>query len=214
MEKNTQAEKAELSEDIIAKAKKNKKALVWGIGAAVAVVIIACIWIFVAQAGSKKADELAGKADAEMVDSIAMGLYKEAAEAGYKSGNRARAEVAIRLYNEGKYQEAIDYLDDCKLGDNIAAAGVYALKGDCYVNLEKYNDALNCYENAVSKADKNPEVVPFVLIKEANVYRALKNYKDEAECYETIIEDYPSYVATTRTDVKKYYERALAESKK
>ncbi|MDE5631225.1 MAG: hypothetical protein K2I54_00190, partial [Muribaculaceae bacterium] len=108
------------------------------------------------------------------------------------------------------YEEALKYLDDASLDDEIAAAGVYTLQGDCHVNLDQLDQALKCYNKAISKADKNPEIVPFVLIKEANIYRAQEKYADEAKAYKTILDDYPTYVATTRVDIKKYYERALA----
>ncbi len=211
MEKKTPAtEQIEQAEDIVAKARANKKTLV-GVSVALVVVIAAVlVWLLVAQSGSRKADELIARADAAQNDSIALSLYADAAKAGYKSGNRAKAEMGIRLYREGKYEEALKYLDDASLDDEIAAAGVYTLQGDCHVNLDQLDQALKCYGKAISKADKNPEIVPFVLIKEANIYRAQEKYADEAKAYKTILDDYPTYVATTRVDIKKYYERALA----
>lgn len=211
MEKKTPAtEQIEQAEDIVAKARANKKTLV-GVSVALVVVIAAVlVWLLVAQSGSRKADELIARADAAQNDSIALSLYADAAKAGYKSGNRAKAEMGIRLYREGKYEEALKYLNDASLDDEIAAAGVYTLQGDCHVNLDQLDQALKCYNKAISKADKNPEIVPFVLIKEANIYRAQEKYADEAKAYKTIIDDYPTYVATTRVDIKKYYERALA----
>ncbi len=211
MEKKTPAtEQIEQAEDIVAKARANKKTLV-GVSVALVVIIAAVlVWLLVAQSGSRKADELIARADAAQNDSIALTLYADAAKAGYKSGNRAKAEMGIRLYREGKYEEALKYLDDASLDDEIAAAGVYTLQGDCHVNLDQYDQALKCYGKAISKADKNPEIVPFVLIKEANIYRAQGKFADEAKAYKTIIDDYPTYVATTRVDIKKYYERALA----
>ena len=211
MEKKTPAtEQIDQAEDIVAKARANKKTLV-GVSVALVVIIAAVlVWLLVAQSGSRKADELIARADAAQNDSIALTLYADAAKAGYKSGNRAKAEMGIRLYREGKYEEALKYLDDASLDDEIAAAGVYTLQGDCHVNLDQYDQALKCYGKAISKADKNPEIVPFVLIKEANIYRAQGKFADEAKAYKTIIDDYPTYVATTRVDIKKYYERALA----
>lgn len=207
---NPTAKQVEESEDIVAKARANKKTIIYGLITAFVILIGVMIWLLVSQAGSRKADELVAKADAAMVDSVATDLYAKAAQAGYKSGNRAAAEAGIRLYRDGKYEEAIKYLDDASLDDNIAAAGVYTLKGDCYVNLEQYDQAIKCYNKAISKADENPEIVPFVLIKEANIYRAQKNFAAEVKCYKTIIDEYPQYVLSTRTDIKKYYERAVA----
>lgn len=206
-------EQLEGTQGLLEKAKQNKKALI-----ACSVVLIACvvgalIWIMVAQSGSRKADEAIAKADAAANDSVATALYSEVAQMGYKSGNRAKAEMGIRLYRDGKYKEALEYLDDCTLDDKVAAPGVYALAGDCHVNLDEFDQALKCYSKAISKADKNPEIVPFILIKEANIYRAQGNYAAEAKAYKEIIDEYPSYVANTRFDIKKYYERALASQK-
>ena len=105
MEKmNPTPEQVEASEDIIAKARANKKTIVWCLVAGFVVIIGVLVWLMVAQAGSKKADELIAKADAAPADSVALALYADAAEAGYKSGNRAKAEMGIRLYREGKYE--------------------------------------------------------------------------------------------------------------
>lgn len=206
---NTPADEIQ-AEDLVAKARANKKTIV-GVSIAVCVVIIGVlVWLMVAQNGSRKADELAARADNAMNDSVALALYADAAKAGYKSGNRAAAEMGIRLYRDGKYEEALKYLDDASLDDEIAAPGVYSLKGDCYVNLDQYDKALGCYKKAIAKAGNNPEIVPFILVKEANIYRAQGKYADEAKAYKTILDEYPSYVATTRVDIKKYYERALA----
>lgn len=211
--KETLGQQIEQADDIVAKARANKKKVVAVAVVLVALIAMVLVWLMVAQSGSRKADELIARADLAQNDSVAMQLYAEAAKAGYKSGNRAKAEMGIRLYREGKYEEAVKYLDDASLDDNIAAAGVYSLKGDCYVNLDQLDKALDCYKKAVSKADENPEIVPFVLIKEANIYRAQEKYADEAKAYKTILDDYPSYVMSTRSDIRKYYERALASEK-
>ncbi len=205
----TQVEEAE---DIVAKAQANKKSIMWCSIAVLVIIIGILVWILIAQNGSRKADELVARADAAQNDSIALNLYADAAHAGYKSGNRAAAEMGIILYRNGKYEEAIKALDNASLDDDIAAAGVYALKGDCYVNLDNYDEALSCYKKAISKADENPEIVPFVLIKEANIYRAQGNFADEAKAYKEILDDYPVYAQSTQGNIEKFYQRALAQS--
>ena len=207
------AQEVDKSEEIIEKAKANKKTIIYCFTAIAVIVIAILAYLLIAQSGSRKADELIAKADAAQNDSIALALYAKAADAGYKSGNRAKAEMGIRLYRDGKYEEALRYLDDCSLDDNIAEAGVETLKGDCYVNLDKLDKALGAYKDAISDADKNPEIVPFVLIKMANIYRTQGNHQAEAKAYKEIIDQYPTYVSSTRIDIRKYYERALAASK-
>lgn len=195
---------------LMAKAKANKGKLVAALVFAIAVVVAAFAWFFINQSGNAKADKLAGKADIEANDSIALNLYKEAAEAGYKSGNRAKLEVAIRLYGDGDYEQALKYLEDASISDKIIAAGADCLKGDCLVNLERYDDAIKAYKEAIDDADENPDIVPFALIKLANIYRAQKNYKAEYEAYKTILDKYPSYqfAQGQQTDIRKYMERA------
>lgn len=168
-------------------------------------------WYYVAQRGSAEADRLVGRADVELNDSIAQELYAQAAQSGYRSGNRAKAEMGIRLYQQGNYQEAAEYLGECSLSDNIAAAGVRTLEGDCYVNMENYDKAISCYNKAISKADGNPELVPFILVKMAHVYRAQGNFAEEADAYRQIVEDYPRY-NTGNIDVRALYQRALRQA--
>lgn len=205
---------AQEAQDILTRAKANSK-LILGLSIFILVVIAAVlIWFFVAKSGSAKADEAIGRADVAQNDSVAMVLYKEAATHGYKSGNRAKIEVAIRLYQDGNYEEALSYLKDASADDHIVAAGVYTLMGDCYVNLNQLPEALKAYDKAVSKADKNPAIVPVILIKEANIYRSEKNYEDEYKALKTIIDEYPQFAQQSQTDIRKYYERAKAAAGK
>lgn len=201
------------TEDALAKAKKNKKALVVCSAIVGVLVVVALAWILISQTGSRKADAAVAKADAAALvnDSIASQLYAQAAEAGYKSGNRAKAEMGIRLYKQEKYAEALEYLNDCDLDDKVAEPGVYTLAGDCHVNLAQLDQALKCYDKAISAADNNPEIVPFILVKKANVYREQKNYAAEADALKEIIDNYPDYARST--PVKSLYERALAKQK-
>ncbi|MGM9846266.1 MAG: tetratricopeptide repeat protein [Muribaculaceae bacterium] len=179
------------------------------IAVALIVVIVAGLAVFfVRQNGSNNADELIAKADMEQNDSIALNLYKEAAQAGYASGNRAKAEVAIRLYRDGKYADALKYLEDASADDEIVAAGILSLKGDCLVNLDRTDEALNAYDKAIKNANENPALVPMILIKKANIYRVQKKFAEEFDAYNTIINEYPKFVQSSQTDIRKYYERA------
>lgn len=212
MENNKQNVKPVIEEeaDFVEKTKKYRKQFV-GLFIAVAIVLVGVlVWYVVRNSQVAKADQAIALADVEQNDSIALDLYKQAATHGTKSGDRAKAEAAIRLYQAGKYDEAIKYLDGASASDEIVAAGIETLKGDCYVNLKNYDAAIKAYKDAVDEADENPQLVPVILVKMANVYREQKNYADEAKAYETIIRDYPSYGTSTALDVRKYYERAKA----
>ena len=201
----------EQAAEVIAKVRASKK-FIYGLSIALIVIIIGILaGMMIYQNGSKKADQLVGKADMEQNDSIATELYKEAAKAGYKSGSRANIELGTRAFRDGKYEEALKYLKESSAADEVVAAGVYALEGDCYVNLDNNADALKCYDKAISAANGNPQIVPVFLIKKANIYRAEGKYADEAKAYKTILDDYPRYVqASAQVDIRKYYERAKA----
>lgn len=196
--------------DIVAKTKKYRKQFT-GLFIVVAVIMLAVLGIYmIRHSQAEKANEAIALADAEQNDSIALVLYKDAATHGTKSGDRAKVEAAIRLYQAGNYEEALTYLDDASASDEIVAAGIQVLKGDCHVNLKNYDAAIDAYDAAISDADNNPALVPVILVKKANVYHEQKNYAAEAHAYEQIIKNYPSYGKSTAVDVHRYFERAKA----
>lgn len=206
-ETNKQAVSAAPAE-AVQETKVNKK-LIYTIAIIVlAVVAIGLIMYWSYVSASKEADEAIALADIEQNDSVALARYIDAAKLDHKSGNRAKLMAAIRLYQKGEYQQAIDYLDDASTDSDIAEAGKYSLMGDCYVNLENYDKALDCYRNAISEADNNPQIVPFILVKEANIYRAQGKYNDEYEAYKKIYTEYPEYANNLNFDIRKYAERA------
>ena len=146
-------------------------------------------------------------------DSIALAKYQQvAANHSYDAGNLASLNAAILLYKEGKYEEAVKYLSDYSTKESVIGAAAKCLEGDCYVNLEKYQDALDCFKKAVKISDNNPAYTPAFLLKEATVLRELKDFKAEAKVYEEILNNYPAYGNQMGIDVEKYLERAKAEA--
>ena len=186
-------------------AKVNKKLIIGCVVAFVAILAGAGIWYWVHTANVEKANEAIGKADMELNDSVRNAMYKQIADDGSNAPNqRARIMTAINFYDQEKYQEALDYLDKVSVGSDVVTVGVSCLKGDCYVNLNKLDEALDCYSDALDQADGNPQLVPYVLLKEANIYRSQKKYDKEYKCYSAMRTDYPAFLP----DVEKYYERA------
>lgn len=138
--------------------------------------------------------------------------YMEVADK-YKSddaGKLAALSAGEALYNQGKYEEAANYLKRFSSNDEVLNANVLVLTGDCYVNLNKYNEALEYYNEAVRKAGGNPQIVPRVLLKEANVYDAQKNYAKALECYESIKTAYPEFTPGNGIDIDGYIARENA----
>ncbi len=194
---------------------KNQKLIMWACIGVVAVVAIILIYMFaIRKPGIENSNNAIGQADLEMLvgnDSTALVQYQQVAdEYSYEAGNRAALNSAILLYKKGKYQEALDYLSKYSSKENVIGATAKSLEGDCYVNLDKLDEAISCYEKAVKISDKNPALTPYFLMKEANVYNAQKNYAKEAEAYQTIIDEYPGFGNRMNIDFEKYVERANA----
>lgn len=192
-------------------AKVNKRVIYFSAIAILVVLVCAGAgyWWYASQ-DAKYTEEI-GRADIQENDSVKFEMYKKIADAGsFKANERAKLNVAIKYYKDGKYEDALKYLDGVSVKSEVIQTGVYALQGDCYANLKKYDDAVKCFGKALDSADDNPQLVPFVLVKMANIYRVQKNYEKEYEVYNTLRTDYPGFVY----DIDKYYERAKAAAGK
>lgn len=145
-------------------------------------------------------------------DSIAAIRYKEVADQykGDMAGKLAALSAGEALYNQGQYEEAAEYLKRFSSDDPVLDANVLVLTGDCYVNIQKYPEALDYYTKAIRKAGGNPQIVPRVLLKEANVYDAEGNYGKALECYQEIKNNYPTFKLGNGIDIEAYIEREMA----
>lgn len=197
------------------KMQDNKKMImIWScVVVAVVVFILAYVYFF-RNPRIQKADDAIGKADLELAlgnDSTALAQYKVLADDGaYEAGNRAALQAAILLYKEGKYQDAIKYLDSYSAKEAIIGPAAYSLKGDCYVNLETpdYAKAADAFKKAISESDNNPAYTPFFMMKLARVYAAQQNYAEEAKVYQQILTEYPLYGSAHNLDIEKLLDRA------
>lgn len=196
---------------------KNPKTIMYACVAVAAVVIAVLVYVYaVRQPGIRSANDALGQADIELLmgnDSIALAKYQQVADNhGYKAGELAGLNAAILLYKDKKYEEAIKYLNGYSSSESIISAGAKSLEGDCYVNLKKYAEALDCFKKAISLSDGNPAYTPAFMLKEATVLREMKDYKAEVAVYEEIVKEYPNYGPQMGIDVKKYLERAKAQA--
>lgn len=195
------------------KVQNNPKIIIWSCIAVAAVVCIILLYVYaIRQPAIDAGYDALGQADTELLmgnDSLALAQYQAvAAQHGYDAGNLANLNAAILLYRDGKYQDALNYLESYDATESIIGASSKSLEGDCYVNLKKYDQALACFKEAVKISDNNPHYTPAFLMKEATVLRALKDYKAEAAIYQQIIDEYPSYGQEMGIDLEKYLSRA------
>lgn len=177
---------------------QNKKILFWIIGGVAVIAAFVLSYLFIYRNPKlNKAFEAYYQVEINALgnDSIAAAEYKKVADeyAGTTAGELAALDAAESYYNLGNYQEALNYLEKFSSSNDELEASALILKGDCYVNLNKFDDALETYNKAIKKADKNPEIVPRVLLKEVNIYDFQKKYDKALECYEQIKKDYANF---------------------
>ncbi|MDE5807691.1 MAG: tetratricopeptide repeat protein [Muribaculaceae bacterium] len=176
----------------------NKKIIYWVLGVIVVVGGFVLSYFFIYRNPHLKgAAEAYNQVEITAVgnDSIAAAEYKKVADkyTHTPSGQLAALEAAESYYDQGKYKEAIECLDKANVGEKVLRANAIILKGDCYVNLKQYDKALDAFKEAVSKGDKNEQIVPRALLKCANIYDEQKKYAQALECYEQIQNEYPMF---------------------
>lgn len=145
-------------------------------------------------------------------DSAAAAQYKKVADeyGSTKAGKLAALSAAETLYETGKYADAAKYLKEFDSSDEVVNANAQILLGDCYVNLNKLDDAIKAFKDAVSDGEGNPQIAPRALLKLAVVYDAQKKYGDALKCYESIKKDYPEFSLGNGMSVDSYIEREKA----
>lgn len=212
----------ELNDSLIEMSEKvqnNKKIILWAAAAVVGVVVLVLGYIYlVRQPGIAKANDNIGAADIQLAlgnDSIALAKYMEVADNdGYDAANRAALQAATMLYKDEKYEEALKYLDKFSASESIIGAAAYSLKGDCLVNLDKLDDAVSAFKDAISESDNNTYYTPFFMQKLARVYREQGKFAEEADIYRSIIKDYPQFGDGYGIDMQKYLRRAELDAAK
>lgn len=203
----------------------NKKTIMWASVAVAAVVAIILIYVYaVYRPAVNKANNQFGLASNAYMAAGAQGmpsdstlvelgaLYEAAAAEGHDGGNNATLMAAIISYQTGDYQKALDLLNDYTLSDEVIAATSQALQGDCYVNLGDLDKGLEAFRKAEKTANGNPLLVPYMLIKQANVLREQKKFTEEAAIYESLLNTYPQYQRTSGVDFQLCLDRAKTQA--
>jgi tetratricopeptide (TPR) repeat protein len=122
-----------------------------------------------------------------------------------KAGNLAKFYAGVALMKQGKYQQALDYLQDYKSDDLILQARAYALQGDANLELGKKQEAAELYLKAADyKA--NEFFSPQYLMKAGMAFEENKDYAAALEAYNRVVDSYPN--AAEINDAKKYKARA------
>lgn len=193
----------------------NQNIIWWTIGsiAVVAAAIIAYIFLY-RTPHQNRAFEAYNQVEITALgnDSIAAAQYKKVADenGSTTAGKLAALSAGEAYYNQGEYKEAAECLEKFSSPEPVLNANAIVLTGDCYVNLKNYDKALSCFENAISKANKNEQIVPRVLLKMANVYDVQKKYQNAMNCYEQIKKEYPTFRLANGMTMDAYIAREKA----
>lgn len=144
-----------------------------------------------------KIEEQAQKASPEAQDSVRNALWEKelkalaAAESGKPGATLANINLAGRYYDDGKYKEALACIEGTDVDEPVMKGQITLLKGDCYVGLKQYPQALQAYDDAIALGSETPDVAVRALAKKALVLDAQKKYADAKAVYEIMLKDYP-----------------------
>lgn len=143
-------------------------------------------------------------------DGQALGLEAVATEYGStKAGNLANFYAGAASLKEGKYEQAIDYLEDFSSDDLLLQARAYALIGDANMEQKKYKEAADYYQKAADyKA--NEYFTPGYLMKLAVAREMQKDYAGAQSAYDKIISDYPAAAETNEAKIYQARAKAMA----
>ena len=125
-------------------------------------------------------------------DGKAAGLATVANEYGSTAaGNLANFYAGVAALNQGKFQDALNYLEDFSADDYLLQARAYSLMGDAQMELNKPKEAADLYAKAADYKS-NEQFSPSYLMKEAMARETAKDSEGAIKAYDRIISDYPT----------------------
>lgn len=193
---------------------ENKK-IIWGTLAAIIVVGAAVLCYQKFYAAPKKAEAAAQMFQAEANfraqnyeialngDGNASGFAQVIEDYGSKASNSAYFYAGVCELQLGNYEEALSYLNKYNGKDEILKAKALGCKGDAYSALEKYSEAVACYEKAAKVADNM--FAASYLLKAGVVSEELGDSAKALAFYKKIKDQYPQ--SMEGYDIDKYISR-------
>jgi TolA-binding protein len=125
-------------------------------------------------------------------DGKAPGLTTVANEYGStKAGNLANFYAGVASLKQGKYKEALDFLEDFSSDDYLVQSRAYSLMGDAQLELNKPKEAADLYAKAADH-NANEFFSPGYLLKEGTARELAKDNEGAVKAYDRIITDYPT----------------------
>ena len=200
---------------------KNKKAIIGGV---IAVVAIIALWIiidmFVITPNRVKGQEALAKgqtlfandqmAQALQGDSTGFeGFLKLADEVSGQNANLANLYNGLAYAQQGKWEEAVSYLEKFKdQGDLMISPAAEGALGNAYAHLNKLDEAVNHLKNAAKRADNN-SLSPTFLIQAGEILESQGKKAEALELYQEVKDKYFNSMQYQNIDA--YIERASSK---
>lgn len=109
---------------------------------------------------------------------------------GSDAANIANFYIGSSYLKQGKFDEAIEYLEDFGGGDILVQARAYSLLGDAYMEKEDFDKAVSYYTKA-SNYEPNDQFTPVYLMKLGLAHEMAGNKESAQKAYNEIVADYP-----------------------
>lgn len=122
-----------------------------------------------------------------------------------ESANLSNYYVGISYLRMGRFEEAIEYLDNFDCNDIMVCAVAIGARGDAYMELGDVDKAIDFYESAVDHS-ANELTAPIYLMKAGNAHFNQGNYSEAIALFKRIKKDYP--MSQEAESIDKYIARA------
>ena len=124
---------------------------------------------------------------------------------GTKAANLSKFYVGVIYMQQGKFDDAISYLNDFSSSDLLVQARAYALLGDAYIESNDITKGVEFYQKAANY-QPNEFFTPMYLMKLGQAQEANSDFAGAVESYKKIVNNYPK--AQELNDAKKRLARA------
>lgn len=125
-----------------------------------------------------------------------------------KAGNLAKFYAGRAYMSKKDFKSALEYLEDVSFDDEIMAAMILGLQGDCHSELGETEKAADIYYKAGTKRE-NLFTSPILLMKAGQHYEVAKNYEAAVKAYKLIRDKYKESQQAQFSN--KFIARAMAK---
>lgn len=123
---------------------------------------------------------------------------------GTAGGDIANYTIGLAEMENGDFEAAIESFESCGFEDVVLGSMVIGLQGDCYVELDDLESAVDKYEEAAAR-EENEFTSPMYLKKAGLAYEALGQNDNAREAYQKIKDNWEN--STEAEDIDKYLAR-------